>query len=338
MPLDPQIEDRSRNRRNDMGRAALLAVIALAGCGEDVVPLVDHHQHLMSADGARQTTRPGGQPEEHLSAEQLVAMLDEAGIRRAVVLSDAYYFDGVDQLRGPDVYQKVRRENDWTAEQVARFPDRLVALCSFNPVADHALAEIRRCAETGKFVGLKLHFASTGTVITNRDHLERVRRVFRAANDLRLPILAHVAAREGYGREHAQIIVNQLLPEAPDVPVIIAHLWGGGPVSESALAVYADAISSGHPATKNLYFELAQASLVAGRKDLYEMLVRRIRQIGLDRIYYGSDGPQFGGEPPRAVWKHFRRNMPLTEDELKIIASNVAPFANAKGRTNSLPK
>lgn len=25
--------------------------------------------------------------------------------------------------------------------------------------------------------------------------------------------------------------------------------------------------------------------------------------------------------------------MPLTEDELKIIASNVAPFANAKGRT-----
>ena len=60
------------------------------------------------------------------------------------------------------------------------------------------------------------------------------------------------------------------------------------------------------------------------------MLVRRMRQIGLDRIYYGSDGPQLGGEPPRVVWKHFRRNMPLTEDELKIITGNVAPFANAK--------
>ena len=311
-------------------RAALFVWIALAGCGEDIVPLVDHHQHLMSAAGVRQTTQPGREPEEQLSAQQLVAMLDEAGIRRAVVLSGAYYFDGVDQLGRPGTYERVRRENDWTAEQVARFPDRLVALCSFNPVADHALAEMRRCAESGRFVGLKLHFASTGTVITNRDHLERVRRVFRAANDLRLPILAHVAAREGYGREHAEIIVNQILPEAPDVPVIIAHLWGGGDVSESALAVYADAISSAHPATKRLYFEVAQTSMVAGRKERYEMLASRMRQIGLDRIYYGSDGPQFGGAPPRVVWKHFRKHMPLTDDELLTIANNVAPFVNAK--------
>lgn len=311
---------------------ALFVLVALAGCGEDIVPLVDHHQHLMSAAGVRQTTQPGREPEEPLSAQQLVALLDEAGIGRAVVLSDAYYFDGVDQLGRPGTYEKVRRENDWTAEQVARFPDRLVAVCSFNPVADHALTEMRRCKESGKFVGLKLHFASTGTVITNRDHLGRVRRVFRAANELRLPILAHVAAREGYGRAHAEIIVNQILPEAPDVPVIIAHLWGGGALSESALAVYADAVSSGHPAAKNLYFELAQASLVAGSDEEYELLARRMRQIGLHRIYYGSDGPQFGGAPPRVVWKHFRRNLPLTDDELKLIANNVAPFVKDAAR------
>ena len=56
----------------------------------------------------------------------------------------------------------------------------------------------------------------------------------------------------------------------------------------------------------------------------------RMRQIGLDRIYYGSDGPQFGGAPPRVVWKHFRKHMPLTDDELLTIANNVAPFVNAK--------
>lgn len=311
---------------------ALFVLLALAGCGDDIVPLVDHHQHLMSAAGVRQTTQPDHEPEEPLSAQQLVALLDEAGIRRAVVLSDAYYFDGVDQLARPGTYEKVRRENDWTAEQVARFPDRLVAMCSFNPVADHALAEMRRCAASGKFVGLKLHFGSTGTVITNPDHLERVRAVFRAANELRLPILAHVATREGYGREHAEIVVNRILPEAPDVPVIIAHLWGGGALSASALAVYADAVSSGHPTAKNLYFELAQASLVADSDEQYELLARRMRQIGLQRIYYGSDGPQFGGAPPRAVWKHFRKNMPLTDDELKVIANNVAPFVSKAAR------
>lgn len=309
------------------GRIALFALLALTGCARQrIIPQADHHQHLMSDAAVRQVSAPGRRPEEPLSARQLIEMLDEAGIRYAVVLSGAYYFDGVDQLVHPGVYEKVRAENDWTAGQVAEFPERLVAFCSFNPVADHALPELRRCAESRKFAGLKLHFASTGTTITDPDHLKRVRAVFRAANALRLPILAHVAAREGYGREHAEIIVNQLLPEAPGVPVIIAHLWGGGAVSEPALAVYADAVSSGHPAAKNLYFELAQASLVAGNEERYEMLARRIRQIGLNRVYYGSDGPQFGGASPRTVWSHFRTNVPLTDDELRGIASNVAPF------------
>ena len=298
---------------------------------EPFVPLVDHHQHLMSAAGAEQTKRPDSDPEKEVSARQLIEMLDDAGIRRAVVLSGAYYFDGVDQLGRPDVHQRVSRENDWTAEQIAPFPDRLIALCSFNPVADHAIPEMRRCAKSGKFAGLKLHFASTGTTITNPDHLDRVRRVFRTANELRMPILAHVAGREGYGREHAEIILNQILPEAPDIPVIIAHFWGGGGVSEPALAAYADAISAGHPATKNLRFDLAQATTAAGAGS-YEMLARRMRQIGLDRMYYGSDGPQFGGAPPEAMCEHFRENMPLTDEEMNIIANNVAPFVVAAFR------
>jgi hypothetical protein len=51
-----------------------------------------------------------------------------------------------------------------------------------------------------------------------------------------------------------------------------------------------------------------------------------MRQIGLDRMLYASDGPQFGGLPPKQVWEHFRSNMPLSDDELSLIASNVAPF------------
>src|SRR5262245_53922053 len=54
----------------------------------ELVPLVDHHQHLFSPQVAR-LLRPdsswGG-----ISARDLVALLDSAGIRRAVVLSVAY--------------------------------------------------------------------------------------------------------------------------------------------------------------------------------------------------------------------------------------------------------
>jgi uncharacterized protein len=270
---------------------------------------------------------PGPAPlEQQLNAQGLIELLDAAGIRGAVVLSDAYYFDGAADLAQPDTYAKVRAENDWTAAQVAQYPDRLVALCSFNPIADHALDEVRRCASSGRFVGFKLHFASTGVNISSPDHREKVRRVFAAANEVNLPILAHVAS-DGYGKEHAELIVHELLPAAPHIQVVIAHLWGGGAVSEAALAVYADAISEGRPFTRNLYFELAQASTATSQQpSIFNELVRRMRQIGLDRMLYGSDGPQFGGLPPKQVWEHFRDHMPLTDEELGLIAHNVAPF------------
>jgi hypothetical protein len=39
-----------------------------------------------------------------------------------------------------DEYAKMRAENDWTSEQVARFPDRLRGFCGFNalPPPRHA--------------------------------------------------------------------------------------------------------------------------------------------------------------------------------------------------------
>jgi len=76
-----------------------------------------------------------------------------------------------------------------------------------------------------------------------------------------------------------------------------------------------------------LYFELAQASMVAGdsKADL-QTIAERIRQIGLERIFYGSDGPQFGGLSPSAAWADLRAKVPLSEAEFRTIAQNVAPF------------
>ena len=95
---------------------------------------------------------PGPRRSLAVTADQLVAALDEAGIRRGVVVSDAYYFSTLAEERA---------ENDWTAQQVARFPDRLIAFCSVNPLADFALGEIERCASSGQFKGLKLHLGTS---------------------------------------------------------------------------------------------------------------------------------------------------------------------------------
>jgi predicted TIM-barrel fold metal-dependent hydrolase len=280
------------------------------------------------ADGkwriASETPRfPMAAKEKEISADRLIKMLDEAGIERATVLSTAFWFDGP-VLPVPNPYSKVMAENDWTAQQAALHPGRLVPFCSFNPVADHALKELERCAASGAFKGLKFSFAMSGVDLKKADHAEKVREVFAAANRHRLAIVAHTNNGAKYGREDAEIFINQILAVAPDIDVQVAHLWGGEGFSDAALAVYAAAVENRNPATKRLYFDVAEVT----REDTPDALTmaRRMRQIGLGRILYGSDAAMNGRLQPRQFWKALRANMPLTDAEFRIIAGNVAPY------------
>ena len=152
----------------------------------------------------------------------------------------------------------------WTAQQVAQFPDRLVAFCSFNPLADYALDELDRCKASGRFTGVKLHFGTSEVDLRNPDHVKKVRAVVQAANRSRMPIVVHVRADANYGRIEAEIMLNDVIAAAPDVPLQIAHLCGGEQYSDAALRVYADAVAKGDPRTTNLYFDLAEVALAAG--------------------------------------------------------------------------
>src|SRR5688500_4040539 len=85
------------------------------------VPLVDHHQHLLSP--ALANVFPD---QTAINAEILIQRLDRVGIQSAVVLSMGYFWGGPALSPKPDdEYGAVRAENDWTAEQVAKYPDRL---------------------------------------------------------------------------------------------------------------------------------------------------------------------------------------------------------------------
>jgi predicted TIM-barrel fold metal-dependent hydrolase len=314
----------------------IFVVLAIAqnpvASGGVPLPRVDHHQHLLSPAATQFMNAIAGRRgqsfrnEEPVDAKQLVAMLDAAGIARAVVLSNAYYFDPI--RRGREAYPQVQAENDWTAKEVATFPDRLIAFCSFSPLKDYALEELERCARSGAFKGLKLHFGTSGVDLRNSEHVEKVRRVFAAANSHRLPLIIHVRASPDSGRDHAEIVLTQLLPAAPDVPVQIAHLWGGAEFAEGALAAYADAIVARQPATARLSFDVAQIASVIGRdQGALKRAAAEIRRIGIGRIVYGSDGPTFGNLQPLEAWGAFRKALPLTNDEFTVIANNVALYA-----------
>src|SRR5580765_7384366 len=126
------------------------------------VPLADHHQHLFSPElAALMTTTVPVAAVKPRTAADLIAQLDAAGIKRAVVLSTAYIFE--QPSRNVDgAAEKLKRDNDWTSKQVAQFPDRLIGFCGLNPLKDYALEELGRCAADPNLRrGLKLHFGNS---------------------------------------------------------------------------------------------------------------------------------------------------------------------------------
>jgi predicted TIM-barrel fold metal-dependent hydrolase len=291
--------------------------------------IIDYHQHLYSPKaGARSSPGPKG-----IDARFLVAQLDTAGIQRAVVLSVAYSFSNPNKPPVPNKYAQVMAENDWTSAQVAKYPDRLLGFCSVNPLRSNAVEEIARCAKDPNLrTGLKLHFGNSDVDVDNREHLAQVRRVFRAANQHHMAITVHMHANidhhRPYGAKEAHIFLEQLLPEAPDVVLQIAHLAGGGgyddPAVDQALSVFVEAIERKDSRMKNVYFDACGIAISGLWEDKADLIVKRIRQIGISRVFYGSDAATPSNFPKDALERWHR--LPLTQDEFRTIENNVAPY------------
>jgi predicted TIM-barrel fold metal-dependent hydrolase len=306
-----------------MTRRLLSVLVALLPSAAIAQPLVDHHQHLVSPTlAAVIKVAP-------ITAAELVQHLDEAGIKRAVVLSTAYSFSNPSRKVEND-YDFVRADNDWTAEQVARYPDRLIGFCGLNPLKDYALAELARCAKNPNLArGLKLHFGNSFVDYHNPQHIEQVKRVFRAANGYRMAIVVHMRANtsQKMGREEALVFLNELLPAAPDVTVQIAHMGGAGGVEptifDEVLGVFVDAIAKGDARMKNVWFDVTSVVLNLTPASAAR-IVERIRQLGVQRMLYGSDAPT-PDNLPRITWAAFRQ-LPLTDAEFRTVENNVAPY------------
>jgi predicted TIM-barrel fold metal-dependent hydrolase len=292
-------------------------------------PTADHHQHLFSP--AYVELNPSLKP---ITARDVIALLDTPGIKRGVLLSLAYAY-GRPGKEPPDEYEKVKAENDWTGAQAALYPKRLIAFCSFNPLKDYALGELERCAKDPDLKrGIKLHFGNSDVQLENPEHVARLKTIFQAANAHRMAIVIHMRAsiskNRPYGAEQARIFLAQLMPLATRITVQIAHLAGSGPgfddpKAQAALEVFADAFEKHDPHTKNLWFDVATSAFPSNSPEVSALLVKRIRQIGVKRILYGSDAAAGSNLKPRESWAAFC-GLDLSRKELKAIAKNVAPY------------
>ena len=307
-----------------MATIRFLALVLCAVATFASAQIIDYHQHLYSPV-AGPISLAGW---KGVTADELIRLMDEAHISHAVVLSTAYSLANPHKPPVPNEREAVRDDNNWTSAEVAKYPDRLTGFCSVNPLKPYAVEEINRCAKDPNLRrGLKLHFGNSDVDVDNPSHLVQLKRVFRTANRNRMAILVHAHAnvnfKRSYGSREARIFVEQLLPETPDITVVLAHMAGAGDFEQSteqALAVYADAIVRHDPRVRNLSFD-ACISVNAAEAPL---LAQRIREIGISRILYGSDAPVKGNFPADALARWHK--IPLTAEEFRSIETNLAPF------------
>jgi predicted TIM-barrel fold metal-dependent hydrolase len=316
--------------------ATLIVALTLPATLAAQTPVVDYHQHLFSPAAAALVT--GDPKSPGINAHELIALLDAAGIRDALVLSTAYTWGKASRAPVKNEYEHVKAENDWTAQQVAQFSDRLRAFCSFNPLKPYAFEELARCSEDPHLrYGLKLHFGNSDVDLDNPAQVARVRKIFEAANRYRMAIVVHMRTsidnHRKYGADEARVFLNELLPAAPDVPVQIAHLAGSGgyeATTDAALGVFVDALERHDARMKNVWFDVTVVVRRGMPPDVLQQIAARIRQIGVERVLYGSDAATNPLAYPRAGWEAFRR-LPLTEAEFQTIAENITPYMRDLG-------
>ena len=334
-------------RRLSSAAVLLFALVPAPAAGQWLTaPGTDHHMHVRSSDmlkglHAAQAAigqRVYGAEAKPLTAADAVAALDAAGIAHGVVLSTAYVY-AMPELDFSDERERVQAENDYVSSEVSRHPTRLVGFCSANPLSSYALDELRRCAALPGIVGFKLHFGNSDVNLRDDAHRGRLQEVFRLAGELDVALAVHMRPRHSqYGAEDANLFIRELLPLASAVPVQIAHMAGGGKyddATDAALGAFADAIRAGEITHPDLVFDLSAAvvpisraatvdsALVSQIRGAQDRLVTRIRQLGPERVVYGTD---WDAVPLPGYVASVQLVLPLTRSELDTILANQAAY------------
>ena len=122
-------------------------------------------------------------------------------------------------------------------------------------------------------------------------------------------------------RLDARVLLAHVLGAAPEAISVHAR----APLDASARARFAAAVARREPATRRLWFDVASIVDADVSSGTAELVLRFIRQVGPDRVLYGSDAAVGPNLRPREAWAAFRQ-LPLTRAELTTIADNVAPY------------
>lgn len=306
---------------------------ATSGATQTQVPNVatwraDHHMHLASPGLCALVGEclPSNHPPA-VYANDAIRALDQGHVSKGVILSCAYLY-GLPSLhlKPAHLAAMTRRENEFTAAQVALYPERLVGFLSVDPLADSAIDEIHHWRGSHQLIGLKLHFTASAVDIRSATERRQVANVIAAAAEENLPMVIHLGGGR-VGAADAELFIRDVLPSAGSSWVQIAHAGGGLPQQDgnnlAVLRTFANHIVQNDPATQRVLFDLSYVPAPDGTPQDTAAVLEQMRRIGIKRFLFGSD---FNVLTPLEEIKDIGK-LGLTREELQTLQKNCAPWA-----------
>jgi predicted TIM-barrel fold metal-dependent hydrolase len=253
------------------------------------------------------------QPQARMvTAEELLASMDEAGIDLSVVLNIGWV--------GHELCVKT---NDYILDSVSRYPTRLVGFCAIQPGAgDAAIAELERCAKAGaKGIG-ELRSDVQGFDLANK---KTIKPLVDAALKHDLILLTH--SSEPVGHEYSgkgsitPDILYSFITTFPNLKIVCAH-WGGGLPFYALMPEVAKALA-------NVSFDTA-ATVFLYKPEIFQH-VSHI--IGSGKILFGTDYPLMH---QNRVLAQIQSSQLPEEDKARILGANAQKLLQLDERSRSV--
>ncbi len=252
--------------------------------------IFDAHLHIPSDNGENF--------QWHLVTRNMpdfVAYLDKCGVRRGVISSS-----WSNKAQTPDDYRNGNRE---VAKYAERYKGRFRGSCVITPFRiDEALREIEFCRKELGFVWLG-EFCNymTGYRYDTPEWAE----VMKLAGKLKMVTQINTNVRE----------MEYLAERFPDTNIVFPHLGGNRDDIFTRIGIVAK-----HP---NTSIEISGSGI-----ERVGILERAVKEIGADRVLYGSD---FTINEPSAVIARVKNAFLTPEDREKILFRNVERLLSRAG-------
>ena len=233
---------------------------------------------------------------KYAAAEDVVAMLDESRLERAVVFGFGFKDMGL-----------CRMVNDYVIEKAKEFPHRLTGFMSVSPNDAGVEKEIDRCQSAGlKGIG-ELYPDGQGFAI---DDEKETRALVGACIERNLPVIVHTNEPVGHTYAGKNDIglrqIERFVAHSQGLKVVLAH-WGGG-------ILFYEAMPELREQFRTVYYDTAATPFLYSA-DIY----RAALALGLgNKILFGSDFPLL---PPS---RYLPVLQPLADDARERILSGNA--------------